>query len=170
MVFVFLYFQGTLYLLSWRDHKFFLTNRAINTFLCVTRSVTPFLLRSQGRSEGHGLHFSSRISPSPNRSIHRHRERAFNLFLWRQKHRAHTEYTFHLVYVPSWWKNQPWRVRVRGARPPPSLYLPSRCGVRSSWEGWYTSCISSLPLFVLWGQKSEFWRNKFKISGSVLAF
>ncbi len=24
-----------------------------------------------------------------------------------------------LAYIPSWWKNQPWLVRVRGARPPP---------------------------------------------------
>ena len=36
------------------------------------RSLTPFL-RSQGRADGHGLVFHSRISPSPNRSLHRRR-------------------------------------------------------------------------------------------------
>jgi len=36
------------------------------------RSLTPFL-RSQGRADGHGLVFNSRISPSPNRSLHRRR-------------------------------------------------------------------------------------------------
>jgi hypothetical protein len=40
----------------------------------LSRSVTPFLLRSQGRCEGHALLFHSRISPSPNRSIHRQAE------------------------------------------------------------------------------------------------
>eukprot|EP00092_Neocalanus_flemingeri_P000023 GFUD01000023.1.p1 GENE.GFUD01000023.1~~GFUD01000023.1.p1 ORF type:complete len:2308 (+),score=442.37 GFUD01000023.1:211-7134(+) len=38
------------------------------------RSITPFL-RSQGRADGHGLAFNSRISPSPNRSFHRRRRR-----------------------------------------------------------------------------------------------
>ena len=37
------------------------------------RSLTPFL-RSQGHADGHGLVFNSRISPSPNRSIHRRRK------------------------------------------------------------------------------------------------
>ena len=37
------------------------------------RSLTPFL-RSQGQADGHGLVFNSRISPSPNRSIHRKRK------------------------------------------------------------------------------------------------
>ena len=36
------------------------------------RSLTPFL-RSQGQASGHGLVFNSRISPSPNRSLHRRR-------------------------------------------------------------------------------------------------
>ena len=36
------------------------------------RSLTPFL-RSQGQADGLGLVFHSRISPSPNRSIHRRR-------------------------------------------------------------------------------------------------
>ncbi len=31
-----------------------------------------------------------------------------------------------LAYIPSWWKNQPWLVRVGGARPPPFNLLPSR--------------------------------------------
>lgn len=39
------------------------------------RSVTPFLLRSQGRSEGESLIFCSRISPSPSRSLRRKRQR-----------------------------------------------------------------------------------------------
>ena len=38
------------------------------------RSLTPFL-RSQGRADGQGIIFHSRISPSPNRSLHRRRQR-----------------------------------------------------------------------------------------------
>ncbi len=44
-----------------------------------------------------------------------------------------------LAYIPSWWKNAPWLVRVGGARQPPFTLLPSRtlqsCSVRSSREG-----------------------------------
>ena len=36
------------------------------------RSLTPFL-RSQGAADGRCLVFNSRISPSPNRSLHRRR-------------------------------------------------------------------------------------------------
>ncbi len=145
---------------------------AINTFLCVFRSVTPFLLRSQGRSEGHGLHFSSRISPSPNRSIHRQRERELStFFLWRQRHRAHTEGQLPLSGV-RFWKNQPWLVRVGGGgarcRSPPlhsSYHHVPSCSV------WYAPVERAgtlpvfhlYPLYVLFGQKSEFWRNELKI-------
>ncbi len=58
-----------------------------------------------------------------------------------------------LAYIPSEWKNQPWLVRVGGARPPPFSLLPPstklQCSVRSSLEGTYTLRISSLPLYVL---------------------
>lgn len=38
------------------------------------RSLTPFL-RSQGRTDGHGLVFNSRISPSPVRTMRRRRKK-----------------------------------------------------------------------------------------------
>jgi hypothetical protein len=54
-----------------------------------------------------------------------------------------------LACNPSWWKNQPWLVRVGGARPPLALSLyyhhVQSCSVRSSWEGRYAPRISSLP-------------------------
>ena len=40
-------------------------------YLRDSRSVTPFLLRSQGTSDGAALEFHSRLSPSPARSSRR---------------------------------------------------------------------------------------------------
>jgi hypothetical protein len=53
-----------------------------------------------------------------------------------------------LAYSPSWWKNLPWLERLGGARLPPFhsiFHHVQSCSVRSSWEGRYTPCISSLP-------------------------
>ncbi len=55
-----------------------------------------------------------------------------------------------LAYIPSWWKNQSWLVRL-GVHAHPLLdyyHHVQSCIVRSCWEGRYTSSISSLPLWL----------------------
>ncbi len=55
-----------------------------------------------------------------------------------------------------------------GARPHVSIYLPSHiqsCGVRASWEGWYTPRTSTLPLHVLCGVNH---RCQLKVSHCIL--
>ncbi len=56
-------------------------------------------------------------------------------------HPQSTQSGIDLMYIPSWWKNQPRLVRVGGAHPPPSHYiyhLLQSCGISSSCEGIYT--------------------------------
>ncbi len=62
-----------------------------------------------------------------------------------------------LAYVPSWWKNQPWLMRVGVHAHPLSVYYHhvQSCHVRSSGEGKYTQPISSLPPYVLCGFTTE---------------
>jgi hypothetical protein len=59
-----------------------------------------------------------------------------------------------LAYIPSWWKNRPWLVRVGGAHSPLSLYLPSctkglHCTLQLSGQIHYPYFISTL--YVLCG-------------------
>jgi hypothetical protein len=40
-----------------------------------------------------------------------------------------------LAYIPSWWKNQPWLVRIGGARPPPfTLFHSNKVAVSAPAE------------------------------------
>ncbi len=79
--------------------------------------------------------------------------------LWYTRGTAHctvhtTEYTQRgncrfLAYIPSWWKNQPWLVRVRGggARPPPfTLFtIMYKVAVFAPAEGQIHFPFSSIP-------------------------
>jgi hypothetical protein len=59
--------------------------------------------------------------------------------------------------IPSWWKNQPWLVRVGAHAHPDSAYYHhvQCCSVHSYSVGRYTHPVSSLPIYVLCGSTRE---------------